>query len=222
MKLAACSAAARSRAGRPAAGGGARSRAGRRASTSSTTRSQPSSRPARQAAARAASRSSSRSATSRASCAASTSASPGSNSSPSLAVAQHLLVDRDARGDRHRAGRDRLQHAASCAGAMPRGRGAQHVGAREQRLERLAARPGQPHALAQRARRAAAGRSRRRGDQIVARHGAVERQRGAARAGRGAGRARSSSTHERDLDRSARGARAGAKRSRSTPGGTTS
>ena len=69
---------------------------------------------------------------------------------PLGAVVQHLLVDRDPRSDRHRAGRDRLHHGRG-AGRDAGRRRAQRVRPREQRLERLAPRSRQPHALTQRA-----------------------------------------------------------------------
>ena len=111
---------ARSRAVGRRPDGGGRSRAGRRPRPRRPRRSQPScgrcgsgsggAAPTQQLAIRD---------TSRASCAASTSASPGSNSSPSVAVAQHLLVDGDARRDRNALRRRSPSGAVVARGATP-------------------------------------------------------------------------------------------------------
>ena len=141
----------------------------------------------------------------------------GLEQQPVLAVAQHLLVDRDARGDRHRAGRDRL-HAASCVrGASPADAAQKHVRAREQRLERARA-AGRTAARARAARRPSrAGRSDARGRPDRRAPGAVERQ-PAQRAQEEAQRGtllleRRTRSRPVPLVRSP-----GAKRSRSTPG----
>ncbi len=73
----------------------------------------------------------------------------GLEQQPEIALAEHLLVDRETRGERDGAGGDPLlkQHRGR---GDARGRRAQDVRTGEQRLERLAPWPRQAHAVTQR------------------------------------------------------------------------